>query len=217
MGNCCSRSSPKRYEGVNIPISPQLSSAYSTSKTLEHNDVKIIMKQMVYIAYNSKIYDKESLCSQRAKLVKEALDDKYVKLIEKTKDLEDECMKNAEIQVLEQLKIDEKTFKNTKSSMNEENLIESVTLELLKDIESIENKLSMNEEKIKKLNEQYSQAYSEAGFHLNSVPEVSMKISKAWEHGTYPTYLSYQDILTSDKLYATFGLLPIETQAFLDD
>ena len=213
MGNCgCyARASPQRYEGVEIPISG-LGPSYSKSKTLTDDDVKGIMRQIIYSSHNTKLYDKVELASKRSKELKNGITDNYVNLVKQTKDLENNCFKISEERVLEGLRVDPKDFKNAKGPINMKNLLEILILELLRDIKKNKSKLNIDEEKINEIREQSEEAYHSSNFKLRAVPETSKKLSDIYDDDLP---ITYEDVMVADHLYSKYGLLPIELQAFL--
>eukprot|EP00826_Nyctotherus_ovalis_P025732 TRINITY_DN1998_c0_g1_i10.p1 TRINITY_DN1998_c0_g1~~TRINITY_DN1998_c0_g1_i10.p1 ORF type:complete len:217 (-),score=91.30 TRINITY_DN1998_c0_g1_i10:173-823(-) len=212
MGQCCGRGSPQRYEGVEVPVSEQLGPSYSTSRTLSDADVKTIMRQILFVSHNSKLYDKVGLASKRSKELKNGVTQNYVELVKETKEMEKNCFVHATAEVLNNFKIDPEDFGKAKSSINMKNMVELLMPELFLAIRKSMTKLNMNDDKLSTIRNESQEVYHDCNFKLGAVPETSRKLADIY-HSELP--ITYEDVMAADALYAKYGLLPIEVQAFL--
>ena len=135
-------------------------------------------------------------------------------MAKKSKDLKVITLKEAEKYIFEKYKINVESFNTAKGKIEEEKLIEDSIKGLLEEIRELEQKLGLNEEKIKKMNEMYHESYNKCDFMMRSIPEISQELSYIFED---ELYLSYTDIVAADSIYNEFKLLPIEVQAFIDE
>eukprot|EP00826_Nyctotherus_ovalis_P039560 TRINITY_DN3813_c0_g2_i11.p1 TRINITY_DN3813_c0_g2~~TRINITY_DN3813_c0_g2_i11.p1 ORF type:complete len:224 (+),score=52.08 TRINITY_DN3813_c0_g2_i11:168-839(+) len=212
MDNCCRRSSIQRYEGIEVAMSDEFFQNYNATSTLSESDIKVLMQHIVYIAYNTRLYDKVELATKRSKELRNGITVGYVNLVRQAKELEDRCLAEAEAQVLEKFKITPKDFKNAKSEIDMEDLVKVITLELLRDIKKNKSKLAMDIGKVDSIREETDDTYNSCSFKLSAVPDTSSKLAEIYQDDMY---LTYEDVMAADTLFPKYGLLPIEYQAFI--
>eukprot|EP00826_Nyctotherus_ovalis_P040824 TRINITY_DN4056_c0_g1_i11.p1 TRINITY_DN4056_c0_g1~~TRINITY_DN4056_c0_g1_i11.p1 ORF type:complete len:187 (-),score=76.07 TRINITY_DN4056_c0_g1_i11:165-680(-) len=165
--------------------------------------------------YNTKLYEKRNLQSRRAKLLgNKKPSNEYLELIEETKKLENEIIKETTSKVLEDCKVDPRIFERSKEALNKEKLQEEVAKGLMEEIKELQSKLGLSQEKIANLNEKYRTAYNEANFMLSSYPDTAQRLAVLFEN---ELYLDYTDFMAADMLYNEFQLLPIEIASFAEE
>eukprot|EP00826_Nyctotherus_ovalis_P040827 TRINITY_DN4056_c0_g1_i5.p1 TRINITY_DN4056_c0_g1~~TRINITY_DN4056_c0_g1_i5.p1 ORF type:complete len:265 (+),score=74.07 TRINITY_DN4056_c0_g1_i5:48-797(+) len=213
MGNCC-RSS-QRNEGIKLDEKVTPMPDLSGKAILTESDVVMILKRAYVQEYNTKLYEKRNLQSRRAKLLgNKKPSNEYLELIEETKKLENEIIKETTSKVLEDCKVDPRIFERSKEALNKEKLQEEVAKGLMEEIKELQSKLGLSQEKIANLNEKYRTAYNEANFMLSSYPDTAQRLAVLFEN---ELYLDYTDFMAADMLYNEFQLLPIEIASFAEE
>ena len=215
MGNCWRSSSENEGININERLAPMLD--LSTKTKLTESDVEMITKRIHVIEYNTKLYEKRNLQSQRAKFLSannKKPNDQYLALIRETKELENEILETATEQVLKDYKVNIKIFKESIEVLNKEKIDSEVTKALKEEITGLQMKLGLNEKKLGELNVKYKDTYREADFMLSSHPDIAQRLSLLFEN---ELCLNSSDVIASDILYDEYKLLPIELVSFVNE
>ena len=212
MGNCCIRNLPGKNEGVFVNLGQRLSSTYEEDEILTHDDIKIILRRIIYSEYNERLADKRKLQYQRKKLLNKEIGEEYIKLIEESKKLELDVHKEVEEKALKDLKVNRENYESAISSIDLHSIKEMITKELLNEIKLNKKKLGMDKESIAELKKKYKSVYDECYKKIIATPDIARRLYDLYEDDLY---LNHIDIVTTDTLYNSFKLLPLEAQAFI--
>lgn len=214
MGICCPKGPSIKDDTIAIPLHESLSKSFSQSDIFTKDDIEGILKQIVYTEYNTKLYEKRKLQGERARVVKEGINRKYLELMKDTRKLNKETFNEVEEQVLKKLSVDPEGYRAAKAFLNIKEIEESVHRSLLRTIKETQNKLGINEAIANDLIGAYQQTYDKANFLMNSRPEQAMSLSELFHNDSI---IGYLDILIADLLYDKYKLLPIEIMAFIEE
>ena len=185
---------------------------YESTKILTEDDVKKIIKAMIYLEYNTRIRDKRSLQAKRAGELNNGLSKNYLQLLRETKEIDNEIKPIVEAKVLTDYKVNPEDFKTARESMNTENIVNEVMETLLKSIFNKKEALCISGCDVLDIEEKLQNQYDEANFKLNANPEISMEIESLYKD---EVYITSTDILVADAMYKDYKLLPLELQAMI--
>ena len=212
MGNCCGSS--RKNEGIPIDVYESVGPIYKETNILTENDLKIIMKRIYTIQYNSKLYEKRSLQAQRANALKKELGNEYLQLVIKSQTFEKNILDTAKKEALKALQVDTNAFNKIYDSINITDVKRMAMNAVFERIRDKQDKLGLSESAYSKLMSRSEIAYDECDFQLNSHPDIALQLSNAYDEDSY---FSCEDVMMADKLYSEFRLLPIEIYAFIDE
>ena len=215
MGNCFRSSS--RNEGISLEQNLVPLPDMHEKTELTESEVEMILKRVHMLAYSMRLYEKRNIQSKRAKLLSgngNNPNNQYIKLVEDTKELENEILKEAKKKVLADCKVDPNVFEESEKLSDLKKINESIAQGLMEEIKGLRDKLGLNEDKVIELNKKFRTAYDQVNFSLSSYPDVGQRLSTLFET---ETYLACTDFLAADILYNDYKLLPIEILSFVED
>eukprot|EP00826_Nyctotherus_ovalis_P051652 TRINITY_DN6464_c0_g1_i3.p1 TRINITY_DN6464_c0_g1~~TRINITY_DN6464_c0_g1_i3.p1 ORF type:complete len:218 (-),score=46.48 TRINITY_DN6464_c0_g1_i3:18-671(-) len=181
MGNCCTRDSPDKNTGVFVNLSQNISPNYEKDKTLTEYDIQIILKRIIYLAYNARLPDKRRLQSQRNRLLKKSIKEEYVRLMEDSRRLDLDAYKEVEDQVLSSFRVDREDYESATSSIDLTAITEAITKELLMAIRLNKNKLDVSKKDIAELKQKYPTEYDKYRVKFAGIPDVARRLSDLYE------------------------------------
>ena len=212
MGNCCPRNAMGSPVNLNEPLlNPTLGVDYEQDKPLTEEHLKRVLSDIYFTQYKTQLSQKRKLQGQRAKSVKNGLNDDYINLVADTVKLEESIHKQSEDYVLSTLRVNHEAYKTAQGSFNMESIIELAMKEVLRAIRGVKH---LESAKASDLVNKYQVVYDQSQFMLNSNPERAQKLSMLF---TNDSYLTYTDMVVADRLYNDFKMLPLEIQAYLPE
>jgi len=214
MGNCCTRNAINRNNGVFVNLNQTLSPTYQQHQQLNEEDVRMILKRIIYLDYNAKLPEKRKLQQQRKKILDKEIGEEYVKIMEDSKKLELDVYREMKTQVLNDLKIEKDNYEQALPPLNIKTITEEVTKSLLNDIRINKSKLGISKSNVVEIKKNYPTVYDKCHKKLAEIPDIARRLSDLYEEDLF---LNYIDAITADTLYNNYKLLPLEIQAFLID
>ena len=212
MGCACNTEDHLEYEMILSYDNESIGKEYESTKILTEDDVRKIIKAMIYLEYNTRIRDKRSLQAKRAGELNNGLSKNYLQLLRETKEIDNEIKPIVEAKVLTDYKVNPEDFKTARESMNTENIVNEVMETLLKSIFNKKEALCISGCDVLDIEEKLQNQYDEANFKLNANPEISMEIESLYKD---EVYITSTDILVADAMYKDYKLLPLELQAMI--
>ena len=179
MGSCCTNN--QKNAGIPIDLNSYIEPAYGQNGTLTENDIKTILKQIFTLQYNEKLYEKRELQALRAKTVREGFNERYIKLVEETQELERKLFKIIEGKVLQDFNVSPKAYHDTKETLNKREIIIAAMAYVLQAIRDNRRRLGLRNSAYTKLLNIYQETYNKCSLILNSKPDLSLKLAYLYD------------------------------------
>ncbi len=213
MGACWPSDPPeKNMEIVTYPKNVEIA-VNPDNPNAAVQDVKEIMKRIMFMQYNARLYDKRSLQAKRSAALKSGISKEYVELLQETKTLHDECFKEVRDKVLRELKITLDTFETGKKSADLSAIRSEIKSALYDAIRANKQKLGVSDAMAKEISSKYQAVYTKCDYMSGAKPDLAREASKLFGEDSY---VGYVEIMVADSLFDDYRLLPLEIEAFVE-
>ena len=218
MGSLC-QTAPQEEKALEIKIPEKVTVSETATKILTTEDMKKIYELMYQYAYNDSKESLTNIQKERAKTIKLVPETKnygeYIRLLESTKQINDNFLKQAETRALQDTKCNPKAFELTKTKSNlkelesfgRDKVVEIVTEALKKDHD--ENKIS-DADMVNNSNE-VRLDYGKAEDYLRDLPSLNLQIT---EKCTWLDNFDKKFIIASDYGFDNLKWSKVKFQAF---
>ena len=209
MGVCCYYVDKADKNEFIVP--DRVNEDVKSKGVLNKNRMAEIMEFIIINQYERTKKEQSNLQKQRVEILKQGLTEKYVESIKELKEFETKSFEDIEKNVVRQNGIKINDYNNAKNNLDMKEIMDNAiknNSDKLK--ESIRNKNPVfNENRLRTL---YKDKHDSCSSMISSNPIIARELLEIY---TIEDYISHIDILTADKLYDEFKLLPLEIQLFI--